>query len=178
MFRKALYFIVSCLSSYVVYISSNINVEPVKIEEKNLKDSILIQIEIPSINLKGSIYDKNSKSNDINKNIVLMNDSSYPDEEEGVVIIGAHSGTGKIAYFKNLNKLNVSDEILIYYNGIQYRYYVKNIYLDAKDGSIIINNYNKKRKLYLYTCNPNDKSNYLIVVAEQKIWKYSDFIFY
>ncbi len=175
-FRKVLYFIVSCLSSYVVYISSNINVEPVTIKENN-NDAILMQIKIPSINLSGNIYEKNSKSNDINKNIVLMNESSYPDEDEGVVIIGAHSGIGKIAYFRNLNKLNISDEILIYYDNIQYKYSVKNIYLDVKDGSIIVNNYNKKRKLYLYTCNPGDKSNYLVVVAEQKIWNYSDFIF-
>lgn len=168
MFRKVLYFIVSCLSSYVVYISSNINVEPVTIKENN-NDAILMQIKIPSINLSGNIYEKNSKSNDINKNIVLMNESSYPDEDEGVVIIGAHSGIGKIAYFRNLNKLNISDEILIYYDNIQYKYSVKNIYLDVKDGSIIVNTYNKKRKLYLYTCNPGDKSNYLVVVAEQKI---------
>ena len=30
-----------------------------------------------------------------------------------------------------------------------------------KDGSIRISNVNKKNKLFLYTCNPNDKNNYL-----------------
>lgn len=163
------FMIISCLSSYMVYIakSPNIILNNNNIELNEIEKELMI-LEIPKINLKEKIYDKNSKLNDIDKNIIIMNESSMPNEDEGIVIIGGHSGYGKYAYFKDLNKLSINDEIIIYYLNKKYIYKVINYYLDDKDGSISINNLNKKNKLFLYTCNPNDKNNYLVFDCERE----------
>ena len=143
--------------------------EDVKIVEKNNKQEKEIMIlEIPKINFIGKIYSKESKLNDIDKNIIIMKESDYPDKENGILIIGGHSGIGRLAYFKNLNKLDIKDIVKIKYESKEYIYEVVNYYLDDKNGNIIINNSNNKKKLFLYTCNPSDKKNYLVVVLEEK----------
>ncbi len=172
MIKMFFYLIISCISSYAVYVSSynnnTITKDAVEVKVQETEQHVM-EIKIPNINLNGIIYEKESKQNNIDKNIVIMNDSSYPNEKGGIVIIGAHSGTGPLAYFKNLNMLKINDKVEIIYENKKYDYYVTNIYLDSKDGSIIVNNYNSTSKLYLYTCNPKDKNNYLVVVCEQRV---------
>ena len=146
----------SYVSSFIVQISSTINIE-----------KPIMELTIPSINFKGSIYDKTSKLNDIDKNIVIMNDSDLPDQENSIVIIGGHSGIGKYAYFKRLNLVKLNDEIIISYKNKKYYYKVSNIYLDKKDGSIRITN-PSLNTLVIYTCNPNDKDNYLVLISTLK----------
>ena len=95
-----------------------------------------------------------------------MNESDMPDKDGGIIIIGGHSGIGKYAYFKDLNKLDINDQVIIYYLNKKYIYKVVEYHLDSKDGSISISNVNKKNKLFLFTCNPNDKNNYLVYNLE------------
>lgn len=127
----------------------------------------IMHLNIDEIDFKGDIYSKDSNLNNIEKNIIIMDESDYPDKEGGIVIIGGHSGIGKYAYFKFLNKLNINDLVELTYNNETYNYHVINIYLDPKDGSIGINNYNNKNMLILYTCNPGDKENYLVIACER-----------
>ena len=89
-----------------------------------------------------------------------------PDKENGVLLIGAHSGIGKYAYFKNLDKIQLNDKIIINYNNKNYLYKIVNKYLDKKDGSINFNNSPTSKRLILYTCNPNDKDNFLVVICD------------
>lgn len=195
MYKLYTFVVISCISSFFVYnisdkkidkeiISINDNnqeieiindesiiEEPVKEKEKNIieKDNLekeLMTIEIPKIKLKGKIYNYNSNLNNIDKNIIIMKESDLPNIDGGILIIGAHSGYGKYAYFKDLNKLEKNDEIIINYLNNNYVYKVVDYHLDKKDGSISINNVNKKNKLFLYTCNPNDKNNYLVYDCE------------
>lgn len=169
MYKMLAFFFISCCSSFVVYTSSKIN--DFQIKEKNIvekqEEKELMILEIPKINFKGKIYNKESSLNNIDKNIVIMNESDMPDENGGILIIGGHSGYGKYAYFKDLNKLTIDDIIYINYQGTKYSYKIVEYHLDQKDGSIAISNFNKKNKLFLYTCNPNDKNNYLIYVSER-----------
>lgn len=188
MYKMYSFLVISCISSFIVYsvstkdiieeelikedvpIIEKIESQEIKeIEEK--KDIIneekeLMIIEIPKINLKGKIYNKNSKLNNIDKNIIIMNESNMPNEDGGIIIIGGHSGYGKYAYFKELNKLVIDDIVILNYLNKKYYYKVIDYYLDSKDGSISINNINKKNKLFLFTCNPNDKNNYLVYNLE------------
>ena len=188
MYKMCGFLAISCISSFFVYSVSNrdiIEEKPIKeeipiiekIEEQEIKETKeniniikeekeLMIIEIPKINFIGKIYNKNSKLNNIDKNIIIMNESNMPDEEGGIIIIGGHSGYGKYAYFKHLNKLEIGDEVIIKYLNKKYYYKVIDYYLDSKDGSISINNVNKKNKLFLFTCNPNDKNNYLVYNLE------------
>ena len=168
MFKLYLFIMVSCISSYVVYVAESPNINKnntTEIVEKEEQE--IMTLEIPKINFIGKIYNKNSKLNDIDKNIIIMNESDMPDKENGILIIGGHSGYGKYAYFKDLNKLSIDDIVIINYLGNTYTYKVVEYHLDSKDGSISINNFNKKNKLFLYTCNPNDKSNYLVYDCER-----------
>ena len=162
---KLLVIYLAFVSNIAIDVSSSI------INKKNVvskQEKPIIKLEISKINFEGNIYSKNSSLKDIDKNIIIMTESDYPDKENGIVVIGGHSGIGKYAYFKNLNKLDVHDIVTLYYNNNEYIYEVINYYLDDKNGSIIINNSNNKKKLFLYTCNPKDKDNYLVIVLEEK----------
>lgn len=193
MIKAISFMLLSCLSFYTVYFSFDKKLEEDKYEvveyheeeKEEIKNEIIqeeiiatnlsneieedpiITIEIPKINLVGNIYSKNSKLNNIDKNIIIMDESDYPDKDNGIVIIGGHSGIGKIAYFKKLNILEENDLVSLNYNNKKYTYKVVEKHLDSKDGSIVIN-YNKdvNSRLYLYTCNPNDKKNYLVILCE------------
>ena len=94
-----------------------------------------------------------------------MEESDYPDEINSTVILGAHSGTGDIAYFKDLNKLSKGDVITLTYKNKKYKYTVDSLSKDRKDGKIKITYCSNNKRLILYTCYPNDKSNYLVVTS-------------
>jgi len=187
MYKMYSFLVISCISSFLVYTISNFDngekefiKEEIPIIEKIEEDTIpviekintvakekeLMTLEIPKINFTGKIYNKNSKLNNIDKNIIIMKESDMPDKESGIIIIGGHSGIGKYAYFKYLNKLEIDDIVIINYLNKKYYYKVIEFHLDSKDGSISINNMNKKNKLFLFTCNPNDKNNYLVYNLE------------
>ena len=131
----------------------------------NNEQPIMI-LSIPKINVINKIYSKNSIENDIDKNVQLMEESDFPDYMNGNVILGGHSGTGRLAYFKDLNQLVIGDLITLNYNDVDYLYKVVNYYSDDKDGSIVISRDSNKSSLTLFTCMPNDKNNYLVIVGE------------
>ena len=166
--RKIVFILLAYASRIPLEISTNINNSKIEINNKIVIEKEIMIVEIPKINFIGKVYSKDSKLNDIDKNIIIMNESDYPDKEKGIVIIGGHSGVGELAYFKNLNKLVNKDIVKVKYNKKEYTYEVVNYYLDDKNGNIVINNSNNRKKLFLYTCNPFDKKNYLVVVLEEK----------
>ncbi len=109
-------------------------------------------IKIPKINLEKGLCSKGAYCNYINRNIQILDEADYPDKKNGNFILAGHSGTGNIAYFKNLYKLELGDEISIFYNGKEYKYQIKNIYDIEKTGTAdIVRNMNKTT-LTLITC--------------------------
>ncbi len=131
-------------------------------------DNRLFNIAIPKINVSNQVYKYGSEENTIDLNVEIMRESDLPTTKRGNVIIGAHSGIGKYAYFKDLDKLNIKDDILITYEGKDYWYSISNMYRDNKDGKIKITRDIDKDTLTLYTCMPNDKNNFLVVIAYKK----------
>ena len=149
-------------------ISDNLSeVKSDKVIQNPTIEKEIFLLEIPKINVENKVYGKDSHLNNIDKNVQLMSESDLPDVNLGNVIIGGHSGTGPLAYFKNLHLLNLNDEIIIKYNNNDYLYYIKKIYTDDKNGSIVIRRNYSKDTLTLFTCNPNDKDSYLIIIAEK-----------
>lgn len=124
-------------------------------------------LSIPKINLERGFYDKNSSLNNVNSNILFHNNSSYPDEVYGNIILASHSGTSSISYFKNLYKLEKDDLAYIKYKDVSYTYMVKKIYFEDKDGNVSIYRDKNKSVLTLITCTKDDNSKQTVYILER-----------
>lgn len=146
----------------------NINIEDTNIEENSeiQQTSIYLDytavIEIPKINLKRGVINSTKNFNSVNYAISVDENSNYPNEM-GNFILYAHSGNSSIAYFKNLNKVDVGDEVYIYYEGVKYKYIIYDKYDIQKTGKANVIKSSTDNYLTLITCNQN-KKNYQIVV--------------
>ena len=109
-------------------------------------------LEIPKIDLKRGIYAKNSKLNNVNKNVYLLKESDMPDEEKGNFILAGHSGTAYFSYFKKLPKLSIGDNAYVYYGGARYEYRLVNSYEINKNGKANIIRNGEKTVMTLITC--------------------------
>ena len=58
--------------------------------------------EREKIGLEKGLASKGSYYNNVNRNILILNESDMPDKENGNVILAGHSGSGRTAFFKNL----------------------------------------------------------------------------
>lgn len=134
----------------------------IKLEEENKEDKIIGRIIIDKLNINKELYDINSKLNNIENNITILHNSIPPTKDNSILFIAAHSGDGPIAFFKDLDKLNENDKIIIIYNSNKYVYIVKNIWEEEKNGFIHVSKSNEKQ-LVLTTCSPT-KDNYQLIV--------------
>lgn len=120
-------------------------------------------LEIKKINLTRGFYSKNSKLNNVNKNIQILSSSDMPDIDNGNVIIAAHSGNSSISFFRNLPKLNVDDNAIIYYQGKTYIYKLINDYEIEKTGTANIKRNINKNSLTLITCKHNSNKQLVYI---------------
>ena len=112
---------------------------------------------------------RSSYYNNVNRNILVLNESDMPDKDKGNVILAGHSGSGRTAYFKNLHKLERDDEVSIFYNGSEYKYKVVNQYDIEKTGTANIVRNAEKSTLTLITCrhNTNKQIIYICELVEK-----------
>ncbi len=129
---------------------------------KLFKDDNIGYINIDKINLKEKLYSIGNKKNNVEENVTILRDSTFPNNINSTMIIAAHSGTGKIAYFKNLDKLNIGDEVNLIIKDKKYNYIIKNKWEEKKTGSIRFPMI-KQKQLILTTCSPN-KDNYQLII--------------
>ena len=115
-------------------------------------------LSIPKINLKKGFLDKRSPENDVEKNILVVEGSNYPDKDKGNLMLAGHSGTGWKAFFNDLYKLNKGDIAVVTYKGKTYTYKIVNIYTQPKVGKIAIYRNYDKTTLTLITCTNNDST--------------------
>ena len=146
-----------------IYDNIAIGDNPIKEVSKNI--NYVAILEIPSIKLKQGLVSKNSKDNNVNKNIQILTTSDMPDKEKGNTILASHSGTSSISYFKKLDKVKNNDLIYFYYNNIKYTFQVSKIYKENKDGDIWIQKDNSKTTLTLTTCSSKEKNKQLVVIS-------------
>lgn len=123
-------------------------------------------LEIPSIGVKRGFLNINDKNNVVNKNIQVIEKSDMPDIKNGNLIIAAHSGSGRVSYFKNLYKLATSDTAYIHYNGVKYTYSVVSRYEVEKTGEVVIKRNNDKTTLTLISCSQTDKTKQIVYILE------------
>lgn len=126
-------------------------------------------LEIPKINLKSGVVDSTKNFKSINYAISVDNSSNYPNEK-GNFILYSHSGNSSIAFFNRLYKLEINDEIYVYYNGVKYHYSIINKYDIEKTGKAKVINLKDDRYITLITCNQN-KKGYQIVIEGKLVDK-------
>lgn len=131
-------------------------------------ENFIAVLEIPKIDLKKGIYSINSKNNNVDKNIMLLNESDMPDVINGNFILAGHSGTGYNAYFKDLKKLELGDFAYIYYKNNKYKYNLIDKYEVEKTGKALIIKDSDISALTLITCKDNEDKQ-LVFIFELEV---------
>lgn len=124
-------------------------------------DDYLLKLSIPGINLEERVYDINSSSNDVDRHIKILKDSSIQDN---VFFLAGHSGNGGASYFNDLVKLSKGDIVVIEMYDKKLYYAVDNFYYIEKTGYLEISN-ELENVLFLITCSLNYPNQQLVVVA-------------
>lgn len=140
------------------------------LEEEQLSEEVtndyIGYLTIPKINLTKGFLDKRASENDVEKNILVVSGSNYPDTDRGNLILAGHSGTGWKAFFNDLYKLSVNDTAYVTYKNKKYIYKIVNIYTQPKIGKLAIYRNYDKTTLTLITCTNNDSKTQTIYIAE------------
>ena len=140
-------------------IERNTNTSYISTVSKEENDEIIGTLIIEKLNLSKNIYTINSSHNNVEENVTILND------DINLIVLAAHSGPGYIAFFNDLDKLELNDNINLTYKGKDLEYKVTNIEEQTKDGTIEINKTNTKR-LILTTCSKKDKNKQLVITSE------------
>ena len=120
-------------------------------------------LKIPKINLIRGLVSPDSKYNNVDYNIQIIDGSDMPNVTNGCFILAAHSGNASISYFKNLDKLSVGDSISLDYANNTYNYKIVNIYEVEKTGKVKIEREYDKATLVLITCKHNTNKQIVLV---------------
>ncbi len=150
------FFFISGLLSYYEEKQEEKNIEAFLSHTSSEKVDYIAVLEIPKIKLKKGFYSYGSSKNNVNKNIEVIESSTMPDVLNGNLILASHSGTSKIAYFKNLYQLEKGDMAYVYYQNKTYTYQLLYVYNEEKDGHLSIRRSKNQTNLTLITC---DKKN-------------------
>jgi len=163
-----IFFLISC---YLIYTNEKVTEHNNTINQnfidKRKSENIVGKILIDKININRNLYDINDSNNEVDKNITILKGSIDPKYDNSIFFLAAHSGSGEIAYFNDLNKLEKGDLITLLYNDIKYEYIVNNKWETKKDGDIEVPKENKKQ-LILTTCSTKDKHKQLIINCIEK----------
>ena len=141
----------------LIIITTSLSIIKISDNKIIIKNNKYGEIIIDKINLNEELFPINSDENTIERHVSILKDST-----KELIIIAAHSGTGPLAYFQNLDKLEINDEIILVIKNKQSIYKVKDIWEEKKNGHININK-EKTNQLILTTCSPN-KEGYQLVI--------------
>lgn len=160
------FLILYCIVCYNIY-EKNIKVESKKITSPSTptiirKEEQIGFLKIDKIKLYEPLYEKNSTHNNVEENITILEESILPEKENSIIFLAAHSGTGDIAYFENLDKLKIGDEIKLEYNNTMYIYEIIDIWEEDKNGYIHVNK-KEENQLILTTCSPTTENKQLVI---------------
>lgn len=128
------------------------------IQEEQTEEDYSGVLEIPKINLKRGFYNLDSKQNNVNKNIQMIETSLFPDVKFSNLILASHSGNSRISFFKKLYKLDIQDIAYVYYNTQKYTYELVDKYDVVKDGTVEIKRNKSQTNLTLITCDKKNKT--------------------
>lgn len=168
MIKKTLYIFTILFFLFLFSITTiKISKEPKMMNTMTVQKEEIGKIIIKKINLEKNLYEINSPQNTVEKNVTILKESTPPIEKESIMILAAHSGTGDIAYFNSLDKLELDDLITLIYKNKKYTYAVKNIWEEPKTGYINFNK-EKDKQLILTTCSPTNRKKQLVINCIEK----------
>lgn len=121
---------------------------------------------IDKIGFNKGFYPKESELNDVEKNLLLVKESDYPNVKKGNLIIAGHSGDSWKSFFNDLYKLSIGDTAKVIYNNKTYTYKFVNIYKAPKVGNISIYRNQNRTTLTLVTCTNFDSTTQTIYIGE------------
>ena len=124
-------------------------------------------LEIPKLNLKRGFLDLNSRYNNVDYNITVINGSTFPNQENNNLILAAHSGPCSVCYFDKLYKLSDGDVAYVTYAGEKHSYKIVNIYEVEKTGKVAIYRDISKSTLTLITCTRNSDTKQTVYILEE-----------
>ena len=173
MFKKKKYKLISLLVLITILLIPIIN-SSIKEFNNHKEEKLLVQkitnkeeyyaiLEIPKISLKKEIYSINDKRNDVEKNILVHENSIFPKN----IILASHSGNKGNAYFKDLYKLKLKDNITIYYQNKVYKYVIEEIEEQNKTGNLYLKE-DLNERIILITCTKNNNKTQMIYYGKLK----------
>ena len=173
MFKKKKYKIISLLVILAILLIPIFD-SSIKVINKNKEEKLLVQkitnkeeyyaiLEIPKINLKKEIYRIDDKRNNVEKNILVHENSIFPKN----IILASHSGNKGNAYFKDLYKLKLKDDITIYYQNKVYKYIIEEIEEQNKTGNLYLKE-DLNERIILITCTKNNNKTQMIYYGKLK----------
>ena len=109
-------------------------------------------------------YDPAIKRNNVEEHVTILNGSNLTNDS--LIILAAHSGYGKLAYFNRLDELKTGDKIELNINNEKLTYILKKSEEQNKTGKIEIVKDNTKQ-LILTTCSKSDKTKQLVIYCEK-----------
>lgn len=135
---------------------------PIPIKREEYESGMMV-IDIPKLNVHASVINGTS-TEDLKLGPALFEISPLPDAKGGNVCIAAH----RDRWFKEIDKLNKDDEVMLSFNGKRYVYKVEKIFIVAKnDWSITYDT--GYTALTLVTCiSTSDSEKRIIVRAKLK----------
>ena len=152
---KRLYILLLLILIPISIVKTSTNTKP---HTSNTYGTIIIN----KINLKEELFPIGSDENTIERHVSILKESN-----ENLMIIAAHSGIGPIAYFQELDKLELNDEIILIIENKKTIYKVKEIWEEKKNGYINFNK-EKSKQLILTTCSPNKEGYQLVINCIEK----------
>ncbi len=141
---------------------NSVNIVNSKGNKNNFKSKYVAILDIPKINLKKGLVMATKDFKSINHAVSIDKNSKFPNKE-GNFILYAHAGNSKISYFKNLDKLEVGNEVRIYYLDKTYSYKVNKKYQIDKTGFLTLNETSSDHNLILVTCVHNTNKQLIII---------------
>lgn len=140
-------------------------VEEPKEEKQQINYDYIAVLEIPKINLKRGLVSTDSKYNNVNYNIKIVDGSLMPYVRNGNLILAGHNGSAYISFFKNLCKLDINDSVYVYFDGIKYEYKIADIYDVDKTGTVNISRDKNRTTITLITCKKYSKDKQTVFIG-------------
>lgn len=130
--------------------------------EDGNKDKLL-DIYIPRIKLRKSVYNIDSGLNDVAYNVEILRSSSIQDD---LYFLAAHSGSGSVSYFDNLICMEKGDIIYIFIGDRKRIFVVDALFYIQKNGYFYVDYGSGGKELFLITCSLKYVNRQLVVRAK------------